>query len=246
MHSTDFIIRYSLLFVSTLSIIGCTSLETISNFTKGTQVTTKIQVYSGLPDTAPLKFKYPDFNAIPLNVRAYYQLAARTLIKAGWVLSDSSNNILTLSTNINDGTSTNYSYSLPQYGQVATGSTTVNSKVTVNPYSNSATVKSTTVPKTTLGVTGYQTYSGTSTEFKRDIVISIINESSQAEMYRYELTSSGYSNDLNFVAPYMFSGIPIIHNKVNLCCGIYHTWKTQYKFTFTVGSESVYGKQFTW
>jgi hypothetical protein len=221
---------------NTLNFIGTT----------GFNVNTKIQVYSGLSEIAQLKFKYPDLSLMTLKERSYYQLAAKTLLKAGWNLSDETENVLTLKTSIDDGTTKEYTISTPVYGAVPIGSGTSTSNITVKPYSNSATVTTSTVPKTAFGVVGYNTNNGTTTTFKREIIISIVNQTSQVENYRYELTSSGPVNDINSVAPYMFSAIPIIHNKVDLCCGIYHNWKTQYTFSWTVGSESIYGKQFTW
>jgi hypothetical protein len=104
-----------------------------------------------------------------------------------------------------------YTYSLPIYGQ--TGVSSANTNGTLTSYGQTATYSSTTTYTPTYGVTGSTTHSYTDTVYTRFLfldaydVATYIKENKMNQVWKTNVVSTGSSNDLRLVMPYMVTAM---------------------------------------
>lgn len=113
-----------------------------------------------------------------------------------------------------------YAFELPVYGQtgISAAQTTTNSTILGNTIKSNAT----TTYTPSYGVTGYQRYEGSTTNYLRHVFIvafdysSIEDGGTPSELWKTIITSRGPSNDLRRVTPYLISaGAPYFGRKTN-------------------------------
>jgi hypothetical protein len=110
---------------------------------------------------------------------------------------------------ISDPETFKQTYAVPTWGQTGVSSTTTRGNVHVNPYGNNITYNETTSSTPTYGVTGSRIVTKTYTIFFRYVTLTAydLNEykkkGKEKIIWNTILTSSGNSNDLRKVIPYM-------------------------------------------
>ena len=110
---------------------------------------------------------------------------------------------------ISDPATFQQTYAVPTWGQTGVSSTTTKGNVYVNPYGNNIDYNQTTTSNPTYGVTGSRNVTKTYTTYFRYITLTAydlnVYKKSDKEkiVWNTILTSSGYSDDLRRVIPYM-------------------------------------------
>lgn len=147
-----------------------------------------------------------------LQFQEYAGYVMRVLNAQGFVSAqkaDAADVAIVLSYGIGDPQKTQYSYSLPVWGQ--TGVSSAHTYGTATAYGNSASYSGTTTYTPTYGVTGYTSHVGTQTTYFRYALITgydfkAFKESEkQIQLWRTTVTSSGSSGDLRQVFPILIS-----------------------------------------
>ena len=108
---------------------------------------------------------------------------------------------------IDDGTTRNFAYSTPVYGQKGGGTSTFSGTSFGNKgvTNYSGTIQS----QPSYGVVGSQTVSESYDEYKRILIIDVVDaqksqkEGTSTSLWKGEITSRGYSSDLRLVMPYL-------------------------------------------
>jgi hypothetical protein len=143
-----------------------------------------------------------------LQFKEYAVYLMRILDAQGYILAKSNeeaNLVIILSYGIGDPQIQQYSYSLPTWGK--TGVSSANTYGTASTYGNTTTLNATTTYTPTYGVTGYNTYSGTTTTFFRYAFITgydyekFKETNKQVKLWQTTITSTGASGDLRQVFP---------------------------------------------
>jgi hypothetical protein len=112
---------------------------------------------------------------------------------------------------IGDPQTYQYTYSLPTWGK--TGVSSANTYGTVSSYGNSATYSGTTTYTPTYGVTGYTTQIASNTVYTRFLfldaydVATYVKENKMNQVWKTSVISTGSSNDLRLVVPYMVTAM---------------------------------------
>lgn len=108
---------------------------------------------------------------------------------------------------IGDPQTYQYTYSLPSWGQ--TGVSSANTYGTVSSYGGTATYSDNTTYTPTYGVTGSTTHIATNTTYTRFLLLDAYDvatyakENKMNQVWKTNVVSTGYSNDLRLVVPYM-------------------------------------------
>jgi len=112
-----------------------------------------------------------------------------------------------LSYGIGDPQTHQYSYSVPVYGQ--TGVSSAQTFGTVSSFGGIGTYSGRTTYTPTYGVTGYRSGVNTITTYTRFLILAAYdiagstNDKNPVQLWKTEVSSTGSSNDLRFVFPYM-------------------------------------------
>lgn len=147
-----------------------------------------------------------------LQFQEYAVYLMRVLNAQGFVSPEKAEDAdvaIVLSYGIGDPQTTQYSYSLPVWGQ--TGVASAQTYGTATSYGNSASYSGTTTYTPTYGVTGYTSHTGTQTTYFRYALVTgydfkVFRETKkQVQLWRTTITSSGSSGDLRQVFPVLIS-----------------------------------------
>lgn len=147
-----------------------------------------------------------------LQFQEYAVYVMRALNAQGFIAAKKTEDAdiaIVLSYGIGDPQTTQYSYSLPVWGQ--TGVSSVHTYGTATAYGNSASYSGTTTYTPTYGVTGYTSHVGTQTTYFCYALITgydfkaFKETGKQIQLWRTTVTSSGSSGDLRQVFPVLIS-----------------------------------------
>ena len=153
-----------------------------------------------------------DINPNSLYYKEYSTYVHRSLKRNGFIQSetiDDAEVAIFITYGIGDPRNTQYSYSLPVYGQ--TGYSSSYSTFTTNIVGNTAYTTGTTTYTPTYGVVGYNNYSNNQTVYDRFIQLTGINLESYKkgkieETFSTTLRSTGTTGDLRSVFPLILAG----------------------------------------
>lgn len=197
--------RITLLILMTILLAGCATVG---------QPTYSVSVDSLASPDASKKRTYlliPGNEGVTwddLQFQEYATYLMRVLNAQGYVLAKSTeeaNLAIILSYGIGDPQTQQYSYNLPTWGK--TGVSSANTYGTARTYGNTTTLNTTTTYTPTYGITGYNTYTGTTTTFFRYAFITgydyekFKETEKQVQLWQTTVTSTGSSGDLRQVFP---------------------------------------------
>ncbi len=143
-----------------------------------------------------------------LQFREYAAYVERALLSLGYTKGarlEDTDIAISLGYGIGEPETSQYTYSLPTYGQ--TGVSSANTYGTVNTYGNSSTYSGTTTYTPTYGVTGSTTHTGTLTTYYRYMWLDAFDleefrkTKNRIQLWKTTVTSTGSSGDLRQVFP---------------------------------------------
>lgn len=208
------IILKNIFFIVPLSLIlvGCETMQP--------RVVSDVTAYSS---TTNFTGKRVHLSAFPveknnsLEWQAFKQKIAIKLLQQGMSATDleSADYVAFVSYGIDGGTTSQYTYSTPIYGQTGGGTTTHSGSVSTYGSSGSygyGTYSGTSTTMPTFGVVGSRVNTGTSTTFKRNLAIDIVtkdtlNSSSPEKLFEGRLISSGSCGILGDVIDEMIDAL---------------------------------------
>lgn len=207
-------------------IFGLSSCVSLSPYSGGVTATTDVEIFNAMTDSNKT-FIYALSPAMSLEDKYNFQLVVNALIDDGWRVDSSSKHVLSAQFSIDNGVQV--TSNSPVFGQVPTGVTQKSSTVQVNPYTNSAQIKTTTTPSTVFGVTGYT--SSTSTVYTRRVEIHIWDQE-RGDVWLCKMKSSGSTDNLTQMLPIMLSTLPIAGDE------------SHHKKSYSIGTKSNHVMEF--
>lgn len=155
-----------------------------------------------------------DVNVGDLQYQEFASYIDKILIERGFIKAPAfqeADVVIFLAYTIGDPQTYQYTYSLPTLGQ--TGISSANTYGTVSSYGNSATYSGTTTYTPTYGVTGYTTRIASDTAYTRFVsldaydIATYVKENKLNQVWKTSVVSTGASNDLRLVMPYMVAAM---------------------------------------
>ena len=155
-----------------------------------------------------------DVNVGDLQFQEFASYIDKILIERGFIKAPTfqeADVVIFLAYAIGDPQTYQYTYSLPTFGQ--TGISSANTYGTVSSYGNSATYSGTTTYTPTYGVTGYTTRIASDTAYTRFVsldaydIATYVRENKLNQVWKTSVVSTGASNDLRLVMPYMVAAM---------------------------------------